>query len=227
MTASESEALLAKAEEALVAGRWAEARDGFRAALDIQESGTALFGLGLALWWLREPEASIRLHERAYRVFRRSGDNEHAFFAAMYLCLGYDMTFGNASASRGWLAKLSRLAREHGLVGLQAWELLCRAVADHDSDPVAAEQWARRALDIAAASGDVDLDVCARSELGAAMIELGRLSDGAELLDEAMAGALGGEVETLDSVVLASCRTIVSCSRAADVKRAAVRRPRS
>lgn len=53
------------------------------------------------------------------------------------------------------------------------------------------------------------------------MIELGRLSDGAELLDEAMAGALGGEVETLDSVVLASCRTIISCSRAADVKRAA------
>jgi tetratricopeptide (TPR) repeat protein len=221
MTGSESDALLATAEEALVAGRWAEARDGFRAALDVHESGAALFGLGLALWWLREPAESIRLQERAYRVFRRSGDHEHAFFTAMYLCLGYDMTFGNSSASRGWLAKLSRLAKDQGLTGLEGWVLFCRAVVDHDRNPAAAERWAQQALDVALVSGDADLDVCARSELGAAMIELGRLSDGAELLDEAMAGALGGEVETLDSVVLASCRTIISCSRAADVKRAA------
>jgi DNA-binding CsgD family transcriptional regulator len=35
-----------------------------------------------------------------------------------------------------------------------------------------------------------------------------------------MAGALGGEVQSLDAVVLASCRTIAACSRAADVRRA-------
>ena len=35
-----------------------------------------------------------------------------------------------------------------------------------------------------------------------------------------MAGAFGGEVRALDAVVLASCRTITSCSRVADVKRA-------
>ena len=62
--------------------------------------------------------------------------------------------------------------------------------------------------------------MCARSELGAALVELGRTREGTALLDEAMAGALGGEVQNLDAVVLASCRTITSCSRAADVKRA-------
>ena len=65
-----------------------------------------------------------------------------------------------------------------------------------------------------------DLDVCARSELGAALVELGRTREGTALLDEAMAGALGGEVQDLDAVVFASCSTITSCSRAADVKRA-------
>lgn len=210
---------LAAAQEALVAGRWVQARDGFEAALATHESGEALFGLGLALWWLREPEASIRLQERAYRVFDRAGDAEQAFVAAMYLCLGYDMTFGNTSVSRGWLGRAARLAEDHALDPLRGWVHLCRAVTEHDDDLTAARGWARQALDDALTNGDTDLEVCARSELGAALVELGRLAEGAALLDEAMAGALGGGLATLDAVVLASCRTIVACSRAADVKR--------
>jgi DNA-binding CsgD family transcriptional regulator len=138
----------------------------------------------------------------------------------MYLCLGYDMSFGNASASRGWLAKATRIAEETGLEILQGWVPLCEAVVVHDEDPRTAEQKARQALLMARATRDADLDVCARSELGAALVELGRAREGAALLDEAMAGALGGDAQTLDAVVLASCRTITSCSRAADVKRA-------
>jgi DNA-binding CsgD family transcriptional regulator len=138
----------------------------------------------------------------------------------MYLCLGYDMTFGNFSASRGWLAKGARVVEDSGLDVLRGWVLLCEAVTLHQEDPMAAEGKARAALQAARETDDVDLDVCARSELGAALVELGRIAEGTALLDEAMAGALGGEVETLDTVVLASCRTITSCSRAADVKRA-------
>lgn len=152
-------------------------------------------------------------------LFRREGDNESAFFTAMYLCLGYDMTFGNFSASRGWLAKVTRVV-DCGLDALRGWVLLCEAVTLSHEDPTAAEEKAAEALDLARETSDADLDVCARSELGAALVELGRTSEGAALLDEAMAGALGGEVQNLDAVVLASCRTITSCSRAADVKRA-------
>ena len=76
--------------------------------------------------------------------------------------------------------------------------------------PTAAEEKAREALDVARETSDADLDVCARSELGAALVELGRTREGAALLDEAMAAALGGEVQNLDAVVLASCRTITS-----------------
>ena len=213
-------ALVAAAGEALSAGRWEEARDGFEAALEIEESGGALFGLALALWWLRDPVSSLRLQERAFRRLRRDGDHENAFFSAMYLCLGYDMTFGNSSASRGWLAKAARVVEDSGFEVLRGWVLLCEAVTLHDEDPVVAEVKARKALHAARETNDADLDVCARSELGAALVELGRASEGTALLDEAMAGALGGEAQSLDAVVLASCRTITSCSRAADVKRA-------
>ena len=213
-------ALLAAAGEALGAGRWEDARDGFKAAIEIKESGGALFGLALALWWLRDPVSSIRLQERAFGMFRREGDNENAFFTAMYVCLGYDMTFGNFSASRGWLAKASRIVEDCGHDALRGWVLLCEAVTLHNEDLVAAEGKAREALDVAREGNDADLDVCARSELGAVLVELGRTREGTALLDEAMAGALGGEAQNLDAVVLASCRTIASCSRAADVKRA-------
>jgi DNA-binding CsgD family transcriptional regulator/tetratricopeptide (TPR) repeat protein len=209
----------AAAREALGAGRWQEAREGFAAVLEIEESGEALFGLALTQWWLGDPVSSISLQERAFGMFRRDGDYENAFFAAMYLCLGYDMTFGNSSASRGWLAKAARVVEDSGLDVLQGWVLLCEAVTLHDADLLAAERKARAALDSARETNDVDLDVCARSELGAALVELGRIREGTALLDEAMAGALGGEVP-LDTVVLASCRTITSCSRAVDLKRA-------
>ena len=208
------------AGEALSAGRWQEARAGFAAALEMEESGGDLFGLALALWWLRDPVSSLRLQERAFRTLRREGDHENAFFSAMYLCLGYDMTFGNSSASRGWLAKATRVVEDSGFEVLRGWVLLCEAVTLHDDDPLAAEEKARQALRSAGENNDADLDVCARSELGAALVELGRVGEGTALLDEAMAGALGGEAQTLDAVVLVSCRTITSCSRAADVKRA-------
>jgi DNA-binding CsgD family transcriptional regulator/tetratricopeptide (TPR) repeat protein len=218
--AEDMAALRVAAQEAVGAGRWVEARDGFAAIVDIEQSGEALFGLALALWWLGDPASAIRLQERAFAMFRRERDFENAFVTAMFLCLGYDMTFGNSSASRGWLAKAARVVEDNGLDALQGWVLLCEAVTLHNADPVAAEQKARAALDAARETNDVDLDVCARSELGAALVELGRVSEGTALLDEAMAGALGGEVRTLDAVVLASCRTITSCSRAEDVKRA-------
>ena len=153
-------------------------------------------------------------------MFRRERDDENAFFTAMYLCLGYDMTFGNLSASRGWLAKASRVVEDCGLDALRGWVLFCEAVTLHHDDPAVAEGKARAALEVARETNDADLDVCARSELGAALVELGRTREGTALLDEAMAGALGGEVQNLDAVVLASCRTITSCSLAVDIKRA-------
>ena len=67
---------------------------------------------------------------------------------------------------------------------------------------------------------DSDLELCTKSELGAALVAIGRVEEGTALLDEAMAGALAGEGDDLDTVVLISCRTVASCDRGGDVRRA-------
>ena len=214
-------AVVSEARAALADGRWQEARDGFESALVAGESGAALFGLAIARWWLREPGEAINLEERAFTAYCREGDYEDAVNVALYLCLGQSMTFGNNAAARGWLERGSRIVEEQRLLHLRGWMLLCRAVVEQDDgDVIAAEKWAREALAAAAEFDELDLEVCARSELGSAMVAQGRLREGTAYLDDAMAGALGGDIQVIDSVVLAACRTIASCSRAGDVRRA-------
>lgn len=218
---AETEGPLAEAQAAVAAGDWASARTAFRAALDVEESAEALFGLGNVLWWLGETDGSLRNLERAYAAFRRRPDPAQAALCATYLCLTYRASVGNHSASRGWLGRAARLVDEHGLEPLAGWVALCRAGAAADErDAQAAEGFARAALAAARESRDGDLELCALSELGAALVEAGRLDEGAALLDEAMAGSLGGEVESPDTVVMTSCNTVIACSRSGDFARA-------
>jgi len=214
-------ALLGQAQKALEAGDWSTVKASFEAALEQQESAEALAGLGNVLWWLGQTDASVRCLEHAYAAFRRRPEPDQAALAAIYLCLLYRASLGNFAASRGWLGRAARLVDEFELVPLRGWVLLCRSVACNDEDdPVAGERWAREACQVARESADGDLELCALSELGAALVAMGSVEAGVALLDEAMAGSVGGETQSLDTVVLTSCNTVISCSRAGDFKRA-------
>jgi DNA-binding CsgD family transcriptional regulator len=220
--AGDPEGLLGAGRGALDAGEWTTARRSFEAALEREETAEALHGLGTALWWLEETEASLRYRERAYATFRRGPDPDPFQAALVALQLGphYGGSLGNLAAARGWLGRAARLVEEFELAPLEGWVLLGRAsLASASDDPGAAEGFAREARESARLSGDADLELCALSEVGAALVQMGRVDEGATLLDEAMAGALGGECEP-DTVVHASCKTIVACSLASDLKRA-------
>jgi tetratricopeptide (TPR) repeat protein len=218
---ADTEALLTRAQQAIEAGEWSVAREAFEAALEHDESAEALLGLGNALWWLGETGASVRSLERAYAAFHRRPDPAQAVLAAVNLCLSYLASLGNEAASRGWLARAARLVEDFELAPLGGWVLLCRAViAEEDGDAGAAERWAREAHETGRELADRDLELCALSALGSALVAMGRVEEGAALLDEAMAGSLGGEVEALDTVVMTSCNTIICCSRAGDFTRA-------
>ena len=213
--------LLARAQQAIEAGDWSAARAAFEAVLEYEASGEVLFGLGVALWWLGETEGSLRRWERAYAAFRHRSDPEQAVLAAFYLSLAYRMSLGNHARARGWLGRAASLVEEFDLGPMNGWVLVGRAyVATDTGHPQAGEGYAREAREIAREAGDADLELCAISELGAALVELGRGEEGVALLDEAMAGALAGEGGDLDTIVLISCRTITSCSRGGDLARA-------
>ena len=208
-----------------MAREWARARESFEAALAHEETAEALNGLGIALGWLDEVEASLRCRERAYAEFRRRPDPLQAAVIAMQLCSQYASSLGNLAASRGWLGRLERLVEQFELPPLmEAWVLLCRAsLASASDDPHAALGYGREALVIAHRYPDApgpNAELCALSEIGAALVETGRVEEGTALLDEAMAASLAGDDESPDTVVYTSCKTVIACSRAAEVRRA-------
>lgn len=215
------ETLLEAGQAALEGGDWQAAKESFSAALERDESPEALFGLGEALLWLGETETTVRLQERAYAGFRRRADHVAAAIAAMNLFYIHRASLGNVAASRGWLGRMERLVERFDLGPLAGWALLLRAVDRGETNPAAGEALARDALEAAREWGDVDLELCALSQVGAMLVEAGLLEQGFALLDEAMAGALGGEGRRLDTILITSCTMITCCGRAAQVQRAA------
>jgi DNA-binding CsgD family transcriptional regulator len=220
-----TEALLAAGQRALLAREWVTARGAFEAALEQEETAEALNGLGIALVWLDEVAASLRYRERAYAEFHRRPDPLQAAVIAMQLCSQHAASLGNLGASRGWLGRFERLVEQFELPPpMDAWVLLCRAsLAAASDDPHAALGYGREALAIARRHPDApgpNAELCALSEIGAALVETGRVEEGTALLDEAMAASLAGDAHSPETVVYASCKTVVACARAAEARRA-------
>lgn len=182
------EALLEIGNEALEAGDWESARDSLRAALDQEESAEALLGLADALWWLGEIRDAVGYRERAYAEFRRRPDPLRAALIAVRLCVDYRANFGNFAASAGWLARAARLVEESRLDPLRGWIYLIEAY--EGDDPAISESRAREAREFARQTDDLDLELCAISQIGASLVDQGRIEEGVPLLDEAMAGSL-------------------------------------
>lgn len=204
--------------KAVEAGDWESARASFEAALEQEEAAEALFGLGEALWWLGETDGAVSCNERAYAAFRRRGEFGQAVRAATLLHFLYSVSLGNWSAGRGWMGRAARLVEEFELTPLEGWVQLMRS---HDSaDPAESERWAREARESARRFGDTNLELCALSQLGAALVQNGQVQEGGALLDEAMAASLGGEGDNPRTVVYTSCNMITSCSQVAEVERA-------
>lgn len=204
--------------DALKQAEWQAAADAFRSALGGEQDAEALLGLGQALWWLGNMPDAIAHLERAYGAFRRRPDPIYAAVCALRLGFHQRAHLANVAAAEGWIARTTRLVDEHGLDMLRGELLLIRAYVTED--PSAGERWAREAFAFAKAQGDIDLELCSLSQIGASLVEQGRVDDGLVLLGEAMAACLGGETANVETVVFASCRTMVACARCADFARA-------
>jgi DNA-binding NarL/FixJ family response regulator len=94
------------------------------------------------------------------------------------------------------------------------------AAAADAGTPVEGERLASEARELARGSGDLDLELCALAEVGAALVKQGKVGEGLDGLDEAMAGSLGGEGGSFDTVVYTSCNMISSCASCAEFERA-------
>lgn len=203
---------------ALKQASWQAAADAFRSALDGEHAAEALLGLGQALWWLGNmPDAMAHL-ERAYAAFHRRSEPMYAVACALRLGFHHRAHLANVAAAEGWIARAARLIDEHQLDVLRGELQLMKAFVTED--PVAGEAWAREALERGKALNDADLELCSLSQLGASLVEQGRVEEGLSLLGEAMAACVGGETTNIETLVFANCRTMIACARCADFARA-------
>jgi len=214
---AQSENQLARGYEALASGDWPGAREAFASAVAAVDSPEALDGLGRALWWLREERDAVVYRERAYAGFRRDGELARASRIALWLSGEYALAFGNDAAAGGWLARAERLLRDVAPGAEQGWLDLARSERTRDSEESA--HLAAAALEVALTAADTDLELRALAQLGFAEVAVGKIDEGLEHLDEAMAAATGGEPTSLDTFADVCCTLMLACERAGDAER--------
>lgn len=209
---------IAAGQAALQAGRWDEARSIFESVLRERETAEVLLGLGEAWWWLGNPRRTVEYYERGYVWCRRAGDAEGAIWAALWLALTYGYDLGNPAAFSGWLGRAETVFKESGASRMEGWLGLVQA---HDtSDLSRSRKLAEQVIDVARNCGDIDLELCSLALLGELLVAMSEADKGLELIDEAMAGAFGGERTQFLTAVFAACNMIAACSLAADIERA-------
>jgi LuxR family maltose regulon positive regulatory protein len=209
--------------QALTAGRWEDARAAFAASLREEETAAALEGLGWAAWWLNDVEETFRVRERAYQRFRDSCDDQAAARMAIVLAADHFLRRGEHAIANGWFQRAHHLldgleaTPEHAMLGI--WESYVAVIFHHDT--AAARRLGARAREVAHALGAVDLEMLAQASLGFATVCEGEVERGMQLLDEATAAAVGGEMTDPDAIVTTCCYLISACERVRDFDRAA------
>ncbi len=207
---------LSRGTGALAAGDWSTARESFDAALAVEETAEAHEGLARALWWLGMPDGAIQHRERAFALWREAGDRERAGAAAVWLAREHLSVYGEDAVANGWLARADRLLGDAEGPARGRLEL---ARGRRESDPAERGRHAGAALAAARVADDVDLEVAALAELGLVAIQTGRVVEGLDLLDEAMAAATGGETDMLETVAETCCSLVSACDQAGDAGR--------
>jgi DNA-binding CsgD family transcriptional regulator len=212
---------LARGDEALAAGRWSEAREAFETALAGGDVAGAWLGLAAVRWWEGENQGSVDACTRAYAQFRREGDVAGAVRSAVWLAITHKANFAGFAPAEGWLGRADRLldGADEPPGPLHGWVAIARGY--RMDDLVTAGELTERALALARAADDVDLELVALAQLGRIRVAQGEAAAGFALLDEALAGALAGEPVSLDTVVYACCDMLNACDLATDLARAA------
>jgi DNA-binding NarL/FixJ family response regulator len=212
---------LQRGRDAFATRSWAEVAEALGAA-DVADPLNApdLEKLATALFMVGRQEEHYAVLERAHQRHMEAGAllpaASCAFWIGMRLFMG-----GEVSRGGGWLARANRLVDEDGSDCVERGYLMLpqmfRAEAAGDLD--VAITTAARAAEVGRRFCDPDLFALATHAQGNFLIDLGRVHEGLDLLDEAMLGVASGEVSVMPSGII-YCGAITGCRRAFDPRRA-------
>jgi tetratricopeptide (TPR) repeat protein len=209
--------LLAEGRAALRAGDAAGARRVLEQALATSPSGEAIEGLARAAYLALDFGTAITDWERAYAAYRGVGDRLGMVRVARTLAGMYLTIVGDRAVTSGWLARAQTLlgdadSAEAGWVALN--------LGMFESDRGRKEERFHAALQAPRRFGDTDLELVSLAYLGASLVHGDRTEEGMVLLDEALAGVQGSEVDDFCVLEEIFCQLFSACEHANDVARA-------
>ena len=218
MTEIATDELLTDAAEALQSGDWRRAAALYRSSCAEEDSGEARLGLATALWCGYEVEAALDEMKAAYRLFRDSDLPARAALVACWIALEEVGIRGNPNVARGWFGRAARLLDGVGPCPERGWCEVWRA--SFEGDPRRLAEVAAEGAELGRRFGDPDLEMLCLAERGHALVIMGRITEGMALLDEAMAGVVGGEATSPLAVSDCLCVMVTACENAHDLRRA-------
>ena len=214
---------LERGRAAMTRGDWQAARDLFEAALKVLESAEALEGLGAASWWLEDPDETFAARERAYRLYRDSGDAASAGRLATALAADHLYFRGEEALANGWLATAHGLLDPLPPLAEQGWLAVLEAevsvLGGNDAD--GARVSAREATELGRSLGSVDLEMAGIAVEGLALVSAGEVAEGMRRLDQSAAAIVAGDMRDPHAIGDASCYLIYACHKVRDFQRAA------
>ena len=202
---------------ALEQAQWDAARRRFEVVLAAGESASAREGLGQTLWFLGEIADGIGSKACAFELYARAGQCDDAARTAVWVSHQH-LLAGRVSAARGWLARAERVLEDVPECEGHGWAAVERA--RHAPDPADRAAHALRAVAIGRRLRAGDLEIFALSVVGRARVEGGHIEDGLLLLEEALAGAVGGRVRNVHTLAEAYCNLIIASTSTGDWARA-------
>jgi DNA-binding NarL/FixJ family response regulator len=218
MGKEDADAQLRAGQEALAAADFALARSCFERVLACDERAEALDGLSQVAHLEGEYDEAIALKERAFGAYRAAGKPARAADVARWLAFLHGTFHGNFAVASGWMGRAASLLEDVDECAAHGWLILDRA--PFSRDPAERERCAASALTIAHRFGDADLEFEALALLGETRVASGRVDEGMQLLDQAMAAVSAGEVRGHGAVGEIYCRLLSACEHATDVRRA-------
>jgi DNA-binding CsgD family transcriptional regulator len=202
---------------------WAEAYAYFSAAdRESRLSGEDLERLGVAAFLIGMDDESDKAWERAHRDWLSQGNLTRAARCAFWLAYGL-LDRGETTRGGGWLARAGRLLEESNVDCAERGYVLVpvalRCLAE--GDVAAAYATFEEAGTIGARFGDTDLTALSLMGRGQSLIQLGEVSEGLKLLDEAMVAVTTGEVSPsvagrVYCAVIDTCLEVFDLGRAQD-----------
>jgi ATP/maltotriose-dependent transcriptional regulator MalT len=208
---------LTQGQSALKRGDWESARHCFTEVLQSSRDPIAHDGLGIALWWLNEIEASHRHRAEAFVGFKQQGELRRAGRIAAWLAREQLFFQNNSGAMQGWFARAERVLADTPPCPEKAWVALYRAsllATPHELASCNAE-----IIENAHRTNESDLEALALAFRGIALVGLTEVSAGVAALDEAMTMATGGEVSDLMVVSEIFCLMLSACEQLGDTVR--------